>query len=206
MSWKWLTMAFETGQNPHHPEKGSATKVEPIRDLKAIKRIKKLLANDFRNSCLFTMGINSAYRANELLSLKVNQVAHLKPGDLLDLKQSKVKQYRAATLNQTVIDSIQELLDNGTYHSDDFLFKSQRQDVLSVPTVNSLVKKWCHNSGCVGNYGSHTLRKTWGYHQRQRGTPIPLLMEAFGHKTQQQTLAYLGIQADEIRDIFSMEL
>lgn len=175
-------MAFEVGQNPHHPEKGTATKVEPIRDIKAIKRIKKILAGNYRDTCLFNMGINSAYRANELLSIKVRQVAHLKSGDLLDLKQSKVKQYRAATLNQVVIDSIQELLANGKYHSDDYLFKSQRQDVLIVPTVNSLVKKWCCTAGCVGNYGSHTLRKTWGYHQRQRGTPIPLLMEAFGHK------------------------
>jgi hypothetical protein len=32
------------------------------------------------------------------------------------------------------------------------------------------------------------------------------MMEAFGHATQQQTLAYLGIQADEIAKIYDMEL
>ena len=58
-----------------------------------------------------------------------------------------------------------------------------------------------------GNYGSHTLRKTWGYWQRtERGTAIPLLMEAFGHATQRQTLAYLGIQSDEIAQIYELEL
>jgi hypothetical protein len=40
----------------------------------------------------------------------------------------------------------------------------------------------------------------------ERGTAVPLLMEAFGHATQQQTLAYLGIQADEIAKIYDMEL
>ena len=50
-------------------------------------------------------------------------------------------------------------------------------------------------------------RKTWGYWQRlERGTSIPLLMEAFGHATQQQTLQYLGIQAEEIAEIFELEL
>jgi len=33
-----------------------------------------------------------------------------------------------------------------------------------------------------------------------------LLMEAFGHATQQQTLAYLGIQAAEIAQIYEIEL
>ena len=82
-------MAFEKGKNPHHPKKDSATKVEPIRDLKAIKRIKKLLDGNHRDLCLFTLGINSAYRTNELLSIKVNHVHHLKAGDVLELKQSK---------------------------------------------------------------------------------------------------------------------
>lgn len=70
-----------------------------------------------------------------------------------------------------------------------------------------MVKMWCQNVGLKGNYGSHTLRKTWGYWQRlERGTAIPLLMEAFGHATQRQTLAYLGIQSDEIAQIYELEL
>ena len=42
------------------------------------------------------------------------------------------------------------------------------------------------------------MRKTWN--------PLPLLMEAFGHATQQQTLNYLCIQADEIKKIYDLEL
>jgi hypothetical protein len=30
-------------------------------------------------------------------------------------------------------------------------------------------------------------------------------MEAFGHQTQRQTMAYLGIQAIEVAEIFEME-
>ncbi len=49
-------------------------------------------------------------------------------------------------------------------------------------------------------------RKTWGYWQYKRGTPIPLLMVAFGHATQQQTLTYLGIQTKDVQQIYDMEL
>ncbi len=61
--------------------------------------------------------------------------------------------------------------------------------------------------GLRGNFGSHTLRKTWGYQQRIRSnTPIPLLMEALGHSNQRTTLAYLGIESEEIEQLYSMEL
>jgi len=37
----------------------------------------------------------------------------------------------------------------------------------------------------------------------KQDTPIPLLMQAFGHASQQQTLAYLCIQDEEIHSIYT---
>lgn len=194
-------------QAQNHPPKGSTIKVEPIRDLKAIKRIKKILADNPRDYCLFTLGINTAYRANELLSIKERDVAHLSVGDVLEVKQSKVKKYRGVTLNNNVIESITALLASRAYQPDDYLFYSQRADRLTVESVNRFVKQWCSDVGLKGNYGSHSLRKTWGYQQRvQKNAPLPLLMEAFGHSTQKQTLDYLGIQSAEIQELYMLEL
>ncbi len=53
--------------------------------MKAIKRIKKFYADKPRDLCLFTFGINRAYRAKEILSLKVGQIEHLEVGDRLEL-------------------------------------------------------------------------------------------------------------------------
>lgn len=199
-------MGFPKGQNPNHPKVGSSIKVEPIRKKSAIERIKKILADHPRDLCLFTLGINTAYRANELLSIRVDQVKELEVGDHIDLKQSKTKQYRQATLNRPAISSIQALLRSHDYQDNDYLFYSRRGKCLRVPTVTGSVKGWCQDVGLKGNYGSHTLRKTWGYWQYKNNTPIPLLMEAFGHQTQQQTLAYLCIQAHEIAQIYELEL
>ena len=194
-------------QAQNHPKKGSSIKVEPIRDLKAIKRIKKILTDNHRDYCLFTLGINTAYRANEILSIKARDIEHLNIGDVLEVKQSKVKKYRGVTLNRNVIEAITALLASRQYQSDDYLFYSQRASTLTVESVNHLVKQWCKDVGLKGNYGSHSLRKTWGYHQRiQKNAPTPLLMEAFGHSTQKQTLDYLGIQSHEIQELYSLEL
>jgi len=65
------------------------------------------------------------------------------------------------------------------------LFCSKKTgEALTVAAVHKMVKRWCRAVGLKGNYGSHTMRKTWGYHQRiQKNQPIPLLISAFGHTT-----------------------
>ncbi|MDA3791878.1 MAG: hypothetical protein PF503_25695 [Desulfobacula sp.] len=43
---------------------------------------------------------------------------------------------------------------------------SQRGKGLTVPSLSILIKGWCRKVNLNWNYASHTLRKTWGYHQR----------------------------------------
>ncbi len=196
-------------QRLNHPAKGSSIKVEPIRTLDAIGNIKTLLGAQPRNLCLFSLGINTAYRASELLSLRVSDVAHLGTGDSIDIKQIKTQKYRRATLNGEAHRALCGWLDvhpepNGNAP----LFLSQKGGALSVSAVNQLVKKWCRDIGLQGNYGSHSMRKSWGYHQRmQLDTPVALLMRAFGHATEMQTLEYLCIQPEELKNLYlKMEL
>jgi len=201
-------------KNTNRPAKGSTIKVEPIRSKKAIENIKKILAGSPRDLCLFTLGINTGFRANELLSIRLSQVKHLSVGDGLELKQSKNKKHRRVTLNKSAAAALdQYLARNGDFrrtisNGDSPLFVSQRGTgrVLTVSSVTRLVKSWCADVGLKGNYGSHTLRKTWGYWQYKAGTQLPLLMRAFGHATQQQTLAYLGIQEKDVNQIYDVEL
>lgn len=197
---------MKKGQNQNRPQKGDQIKVEPIRKKKDIENIKKLLADNARDSALFTLGINTNLRASDLLRIKVGQVRDLKPGDSLELKEKKTGKFRMVTLNKACIQAIQRLLASRAYADDDLLFLGQRGP-LTVPSVHRLVKGWCRDINLKGNYGSHTLRKTWGYHQRVTfGTDIPRLMVCFNHSTQRQTLDYLCIQPEEIRDVYENEL
>jgi integrase len=198
-------MAFAKGENPHRPRKGDAIRVEPIRSKKHIHNIKKILADKPRDLCLFTLGINTAFRANELLAIKVEHVRYLEVGDLLTIKQRKTQKYRAVVLNENVVASIQSYLQRIPLADEAHLFTGLR-GCLTVPTVNRLVKTWCASVGLKGNYGSHSMRKTWGYWQRQNGADILNLVEAFGHATQRQTMAYLGLQPEDVMKLYDLNL
>ncbi|MBT8762472.1 site-specific integrase [Desulfohalobiaceae bacterium Ax17] len=192
--------------NPNHPKKGSSIKVEPIRNIKDIKAIKKLLENKPRDYCLFTLGINTNLRASDLLRITAGQVKDLKPGDEIEIKEKKTGKFRRITLNKACIKAIQKLLKSRQYEDHEPLFIGQRGP-LTVPSVTRLVKSWCKAINLKGNYGSHTLRKTFGYQQRVRfNVPLPLLMETFNHSSQKETLNYLCIQEEEIKSIYENEI
>ena len=175
--------------NQNHPKKGSTIKVEPIKELKDIGTIKKLLADKPRDLALFTIGINTNLRASDLLRIKVGMVRGLQPNDEIEVREKKTKKNKRVTLNKACIDAIRNLLASKPFKDSDYLFQSQRAEVLIVPSVVRMVKKWCRAINLKGNFGSHTLRKTWGYHQRVTfGTDLPRLMVCFNHSTQKQTL------------------
>ena len=196
-------------KNLNHPKKGSHISVEPIRKQKDIKLIKKILQDSPRNFCLFTLGINTNLRASDLLSIQVHQVRHLQPGEEISLKEKKTQKQRRINLNRVCIEAIQNMLRSQKYADDDFLFLSNRKNkkALTVSSLSTLVKKWCKEINLKGNYASHSLRKTWGYHQRVTfGVGIPELMVCFNHTSQKQTLAYLCIQPEEIKSVYQNEL
>jgi integrase len=198
---------MKKGQNWNHPEKGSRIKVEPIRDLKGIKTIKAFLKNRPRDLAIFTIGINTNLRACDLLQIRAGMVRGVKSMDEIEIKEQKTGKLRRINLNAGCADAIRRLLASGPFDVQDFLFRSQRGPVLTVSSVNRLVKEWCHAINLKGNYGSHTLRKTWGYHQRVTfGRGLPELMVCFNHSTQRQTLEYLCIQPEEIRSVYENQL
>ena len=66
-----------------------------------------------------------------------------------------------------------------------------------------LIKKWIEAVGLdPASYGTHTLRKTWGYHARKNfGIPIELISEKLDHSSNAVTKRYIGISQEEINNI-----
>lgn len=182
--------------------KGGSCKVEPIRSQKDIDRIKDLLKDQPRNLALFMFGINTNLRASDLIRITVGQVSGLKPGDSFEIREQKTGKLRRITLNNGLHQAVNAWLNAADPDDAEPLFRSQRSSSLTVSSVHRLVKGWCRQIGLRGNYGSHTLRKTWGYHAWKKGIDIPRLMVIFNHSSQKQTLDYLCIQAEEIREVY----
>ena len=202
-------MVSEVSRSPNHPPKGSSIKVGPIRDPADIARIKAMLADQPRNYCLFVFGINTAFRASELLLIRLRDVMHIREGDYFEIKEPKTGKTRGVTINGRAAEALRVgIAAHPTGDPDAPLFWSRKTDfALKVPSVCRLVKGWCAQAGIGGRFGSHSLRKTWGFQQRvQFGEPLSLLTEAFGHSSEKQTLAYLCIQRSEIQDLYRNEV
>ena len=97
-------------RNPNHPKKGSVIRVDPIRNMKDIKSIRKLLADQPRNLDLFILGTNTNLRASDMLAIKAGQVRGLKPMDEIEIKERKTGKLRRITLNKTVVEATNTLL------------------------------------------------------------------------------------------------
>lgn len=197
---------MKKGENSNHPETGAEIKVDPIRNLDDIKKIKKLLKDKPRDLCLFVFGTNTNLRASDLLRITAGMVKNLKPMDDFEIREQKTGKARRVTVNKSVVEAIKALLKSRQYKDDEPLFIGER-GTLTVPSVNRLVKQWCGAINLAGNYGSHTLRKTWGYHQRVTyGRGLAELVTCFNHSCERQTLSYLCVQPSELKSIFANEI
>ena len=66
-----------------------------------------------------------------------------------------------------------------------------------VKRYNALVFFICREVGSHGNCGTHSLRKTWGYHARMNGVGLALIMHKLNHDGIVYTKRYLGITGDD---------
>ena len=149
------------------------------------------------------MAINTAFRTVDLLNIKIGDVQNLQQNGELTLKEQKTGKYRTVSLNQVCNTEIQRLLEaRPNAKPEEFLFVGQRGQI-KVPTMSSLVKQWCKLVGLKGQYAAHSLRKTWGYHQRITfNESLPVLMKAYNHSSEGETLNYLCIQQEEVAKLY----
>ncbi len=78
---------------------------------------------------------------------------------------------------------------------------------MSIQAVNSLVTKWTREAKIKGNFGAHSLRKTFGFVQRKEfSVGFEVLAKRFNHSSPAVTMRYLGIHNKEIRGILNNEI
>ena len=168
-------------------------KVEPIRDIDKIKELKNiLLKQDYRDYLLFTIGINTGFRISDLLRLKVKDV---KNRTHIEIEEKKTGKYK-----KQVINSMKKDIDKyiSTMNEEEYLFKSQKGYNKPISRVQAyrVIKKAAKKIG-IKKIGTHTLRKTFGYHHYKRNKDVAMLQKLFNHSSPSITLDYIGITQDE---------
>jgi integrase len=182
--------------------------VEPIRDKNKINLMKKVLKNNsIRNYLLFTIGINTGLRISDLLKLKFSDVVDLKEKikDNIYIREQKTSKEKKFSLNKTVKDSIKEYISSlDKYEFDWYLFKSKKGENKSISRIQAydILNNAAKEVGIKDKIGTHTLRKTFGYHARIKGVGVEILQRIFNHSAPGVTMRYIGITQDEIEDVY----
>ena len=102
--------------------------VQPIRDLKKIETIKKLLRQqNLRDYCLFVVGINSGLRISDLLKLRVSDVyENGKPKDRILIREKKTNKFKDFPLSDNAKSALKEYLKTRDYKDNEPLFLSRK--------------------------------------------------------------------------------
>jgi len=203
-----MEVPMKRGANANHPKKGDRITVEPIRKIDDIKAISKLTADNPRDHLLFIMGINNGLRAGDLIRLKAKDVKYLKVGDTLTIKEGKTGKDNILVINKTVHKALRNYLESVQPDDQAFIFASRKGNShIKSQAVSKLVKKWTKAINLRGNYGAHTLRKTWGYIQRTvHGVGFEIICKRYNHSSPAITMRYLGIQDKEVHSTLMNEI
>lgn len=187
------------------PHKGRVTVVDPIRRKKDVAVIKEKLKSNPRDSALFTVGINTGLRAGDLLSLRFGDI--LTPEGTvkakLTLKEKKTQKNRVIALGPKARAALTALCPSDTddIDLDPWVFPSRKGGRMTVQRLHQLVNKWADAAGLKGNFGTHTLRKTFAYHILKQGSNINTLMKILNHSSSNVTLRYAGIEQEDIDNV-----
>ncbi|MGH0944617.1 site-specific integrase [Bacillus mycoides] len=166
--------------------------VQPIRDPEQIQQIKEYLKEkNARNYILFVMGINTGLRIGDILKLKVGDVqgSHI---SMREMKTGKQKRIQITSALKRELKWFSEGREVGEY-----LLKSRKGE--NRPIGRSMAYKILKSTAAefgLDEIGTHTLRKTYGYHMYMQTKNIALLMEIFNHSSEKVTLRYIGVNQD----------
>ena len=83
---------------------------------------------------------------------------------------------------------------------EDFLIQSRKGDNQPISRVQAyrVLNETAKQIG-LDEIGTHTMRKTFGYHHYQTNKDIAILQEIFNHSAPSITLRYIGI-TDDMKD------
>lgn len=184
-------------RNIHRKEVGKLNAVEPIKDVELIKDVEDYLKEQSeRNALLFLYGIYSGFRISDIIDKRVRDVKGRMDFDVAEKKTGKVRKIPIHPKLKKAIDSY--IADKKDY---EFLFKSRKGR--NAPITRQQAYRVLNDAGKrfgLQLIGTHTMRKTFGYHLYQQTKDINLVQSVLGHYSPEITKTYIGITQERMYD------
>ena len=187
---------------------------QPIKDLKDLEHFKHYYVDvepNMRNYVLLTLGLNTALRISDLLSLRWKDVYDFSRGQIcshISLVEGKTHKKTSIYVNKNIYQALLSYKDYLECESgilpEQYLFCGQygNGNPISRSQAWRIIKKDAEYNHISGVISPHSLRKTFGYHAWKHGVSPAMLMEVFNHSSFYITKRYLGIGQDDRDKVF----
>ncbi len=178
--------------------------VEPIRDRRDVLKIKKFLREYGEQNLksypdkyyiMFITGIYLGLRINEILKMTVGDVKGRKT---CTFRQSKTGKEIMVEYNAELLRAYKEYCEHRT--PDEALIPSPYNEYKPITRdmAYKVMNKAKKAAGIQYSIGTHTLRKTCGYHYYRQTKDIATLQIWFNHTSPEETLRYIGVTRDSV--------
>jgi len=178
--------------------------VQAVKDVSMLQVIPTLLTKHHSEQIgnIWHFGVNVALRISDLLSIQITDIV----GDRLTITEGKTKKKAIIKLNEKALNIVAEI---ASKHPDNiYLFQSMSSrnvvnrspKPLSRQAVSTAFKSVGEIVGI--DLGTHSMRKTRGYHLYNKTKDIARVMKMLRHSSEAVTLRYIGITQDCIDNDF----
>lgn len=191
---------------------GGQEQTLPIRDKKLLDRVMDYLVHEiehsktdikhkqaYRNYILFLIGFNTAFRAEDLLQLRVKDVLK----GYVSIKENKTGKMQHFRMNKQLHEEILKYIEFNSLKENDYLFMGQKKKdtykgitkkviyPITRQTARGVCRKVADATGIDFKFGLHSLRKTFGYMYVLNGGNVITLMKMYNHDEPGTTLLYV---------------
>lgn len=173
--------------------------VEPIKKISDLRKLENNLSlNNKRDFLIFKLGINSGLRISDILALDVKDVRNKA---YISIKEKKTGKYKKIPINNKLKRLIKDFIQYRKL--DEPLFKTKFNNRLERTQCYRILQNAGLEAGLECKIGTHSLRKTFGYHHYKKFKDVVILQKIFNHSSPVITLRYIGIEQDEIEKSYN---
>lgn len=175
--------------------------VQPIRSRVKLEEVGQLLFDHHEKYyVMLRIGVTTGLRISDIINL---QVKDIKGRNYISLVEKKTKKSKTFMLNSKTRQLCESFIDKFNLKEDDYIIfsnkknkdgsskgisRQQAYEVLSIAGAKAGLQ----------NFGTHSLRKTFGYFHYQQFKDIAMLQEIFNHSSPTITLRYIGLMQEHI--------
>jgi integrase len=180
---------------------------QPIRKKHQVRELANyyLQRGQLRNHVLIVMGVHTALRISDLLTLRWDDVYDFEQKKVrhsVSIIEKKTKKSKTIALNKDVIRALTLCADAKAIAPQGFVFESKKTKRAICRIQAYRIIRAAADAIKIGRVSCHSLRKTFGYFAWKSGVSPAVIMEIYNHSNFAVTRRYLGVSQDDKDEVY----